>query len=321
MTLIYSFLQKRKMHDNQHGIITVVIAYVLSAAMLVLGSDAFYNINSAAAGISMDTEEGTEVVRTEDISPLKSTDASSSLLQTTLINPYHLEDNIGLNGLVALEASGETGNSASLEAAADTFGYEDTISLLGTSSAEEGSHQLMEKLQGYVAEKKANDTAQAKKEKAKKAAEKEKKEKEIESLTVKVASSSKAIKVTKAEVAMLERIVEAEAGGEDTVGKILVANVIFNRIVNKEFPNSVEGVIFQKSQGKYQFSPVKNGRYWSVKVSDETEKAVERALSGEDYSEGALYFVARKKTTSSNIKWFDNNLDRLFKHGGHEFYR
>jgi len=297
------------MHDNQHGIITVVVAYVLSAAMLVLGSDAFYNINSAAAGISMDTEEETEVVRMEGISLLNSTDGSSPLLQTALINPYQLEEGTYPGGLAATEDSG-------ISAGADTLEYEDTISLLGTSVTEDEYQPFMENLQNYVAERKASEAA-----KEKKAAKKEKAAKEIESLTVKVASSSKAIKVTKAEVAMLERIVEAEAGGEDTVGKILVANVIFNRIVNKEFPNSVEGVIFQKSQGKYQFSPVKNGRYWSVKVSDETEKAVERALSGEDYSEGALYFVARKKTTSSNIKWFDNNLDRLFKHGGHEFYR
>ncbi len=300
MTLIYSFLQKRKMHENQHGIITVVIAYVLSAAMLILGSDAFYNINSAAAGISMDTEEETEVIGMDGITVQGSTENPSSLLQAALINPYHLEDDTELRSLAAAEGI------------SDFSEYEDTVYLLGVTLGDSDDQPLLEKMQGYVAKRKELEKAAAKK-----AAKKQAKTK---SLSVPVASS-KTITITEADVSMLERIVEAEAGGEDQVGKILVANVIFNRIVSKQFPDTVEAVIFQKSDGDYQFSPVKNGRYWSVNVSKDTRKAVERALSGEDYSEGALYFVARKRTTSSGARWFDNNLERLFKHGGHEFYR
>ena len=37
----------------------------------------------------------------------------------------------------------------------------------------------------------------------------------------------------------LLHIVEAEAGTEDVKGRILVANVIMNRIKNKEFPDTV----------------------------------------------------------------------------------
>jgi N-acetylmuramoyl-L-alanine amidase len=291
------------MHENQHGIITVVIAYVLSAAMLVLGSDAFYNINSAAAGISMDTEEETNVIGMSDRAAQSSTDPSSSLLQAPLINPYHLEEDSGLMNL----------------ASEDISGYEDTVYLFGITLADTDYQPLMEKMQGYVAERKEIELAAAKKAAAKKAA--AKKAEKLESLSVQVASSSKTVTITKADVTMLERIVEAEAGGEDQVGKILIANVIFNRIIDKHFPDSVEAVIFQKNDGDYQFSPVKNGRYWSVDVSKDTKKAVERALSGEDFSEGALYFVARKRTTSSSVRWFDNNLEWLFKHGGHEFYR
>jgi N-acetylmuramoyl-L-alanine amidase len=143
----------------------------------------------------------------------------------------------------------------------------------------------------------------------------------VKSFSVEVGASDTVITVSQEDVSMLERIVESEASGEDIVGKILVANVIFNRIVDDAFPDSVEGVIFQKSHGDYQFSPVESGRYWDVKVSKETKKAVLRALEGEDYSEGALYFFARKKTSSGKADWFDTNLDWLFKHGGHEFYK
>ena len=119
---------------------------------------------------------------------------------------------------------------------------------------------------------------------------------------------------------ILCRIVEAEAGGEDLNGRILVANVILNRVRDSAFPNTVEGVVFQKSNGSFLFSPIRDGRYQRVKVSDETIEAVERALLGEDYSEGSLYFVSRKGAAPEIMQWFDNHLTRLFQYGGHEFF-
>ena len=118
---------------------------------------------------------------------------------------------------------------------------------------------------------------------------------------------------------MLEQIVEAEATGEDMIGKILVANVIFNRTKDDEFPDTIKEVIFQKVGGDYQFSPIADKRYWSVKVTKETKEAVQRAVDGEDHSEGALFFMARRLARKSSAKWFDNNLTWLFKHGAHEF--
>ncbi len=118
----------------------------------------------------------------------------------------------------------------------------------------------------------------------------------------------------------LLRIVEAEAGGEDEVGKILVANVVLNRVECESFPDSVSDVIFQKSNGVAQFSPVSDGRFYKVKISDATKQAVDKALEGEDYSQGALYFAARKYADSKNMQWFDESLVFLFEHGGHEFF-
>ncbi len=119
---------------------------------------------------------------------------------------------------------------------------------------------------------------------------------------------------------ILCRIVEAEAGGEDINGRILVANVILNRVESQSFPNTIEGVVFQKDNGTFQFSPIRDGRYQRVKISEETQEAVQRALLGEDYSKGALYFVSRKAAAPEKMKWFDNHLTRLFQYGGHEFF-
>ena len=58
---------------------------------------------------------------------------------------------------------------------------------------------------------------------------------------------------------ILLRIVEAEAGGEDEDGKLLVANVVLNRMNADIFPDTVTGVVLQKEKGVSQFSPVANG--------------------------------------------------------------
>ncbi len=122
------------------------------------------------------------------------------------------------------------------------------------------------------------------------------------------------------DIEALLRIVEAEAGQEDEEGKLLVANVILNRVKNDSFPDTVYEVVMQKDGGVTQFSPVANGRYYMVNISEETISAVERALNGEDISEGALYFAARKYANQNRMKWFDENLTYLFTHGGHEFF-
>ena len=123
------------------------------------------------------------------------------------------------------------------------------------------------------------------------------------------------------ELEILQRIVEAEAGNEDEDGKLLVANVVLNRVDSDRFPETVTEVVFQKSKGVTQFSPVASGRINSVEISEETIAAVERALAGEDISQGALYFAARKYASSSKMRWFDEKLTFLFRHGGHEFYK
>ena len=118
----------------------------------------------------------------------------------------------------------------------------------------------------------------------------------------------------------LLQIVEAEAGTEDIEGRIMVANVIMNRVKYSEFPDNVTDVIWEYNNGVAQFSPVEDGRISEVTVSKETKEAVKQVLEGVDYSKGALFFIQTSAAAKSNISWFDKNLKRLFKHGVHEFY-
>ena len=130
------------------------------------------------------------------------------------------------------------------------------------------------------------------------------------------------ISLSEDEKNVLLRIVEAEATGEDIRGKMLVANVVLNRVNCKtEFGNTVTDVVFERVNGVYQFSPILDGRYWEVEITNETREAVEKVLQGEDYSEGALYFMARKYADPGNVKWFDDSLTWLFTYGEHEFFK
>ena len=116
---------------------------------------------------------------------------------------------------------------------------------------------------------------------------------------------------------ILERIVEAESGDQTIKGRQLVANVILNRMKSEKFPNSVREIVFAGRQ----FSPVSNGSYYRVKVSSQTKKAVEKALKEKDNTNGALYFMYRAGSDSSNVSWFDRELTKLCEYGCHEFFR
>ncbi len=117
----------------------------------------------------------------------------------------------------------------------------------------------------------------------------------------------------------LLRIVEAEATGGDVLSKLAIANVVLNRTKDSHFPDTISQVVWQRLDGMAQFSPVSDGRIYSVTITPSTIEAVERALAGEDNSQGALFFVARSSATKENLKWFDESLVRLFEYGGHEF--
>ena len=134
------------------------------------------------------------------------------------------------------------------------------------------------------------------------------------------AETGRIYEVSEEDYDALLRLVEAEASGEDIKGKLLVANVVLNRVKSGVFPDTIKEVIYQRQNGRAQFSPVATGKIDRVAVSEETVEAVERALCGEDESAGALYFVAPAYADAGNHQWFRDNLTLLFSYEGHEFY-
>ena len=168
---------------------------------------------------------------------------------------------------------------------------------------QEAAQARLEALQRQIVKEKQEAEARKKAEEAKKRAEEERR-------------AARRISYTEEDYQVLLRIVQAEAGICDEKGKILVANVIINRVLSDEFPDSVKAVVYEPSQ----FQPVSNGAINSARVTAETIECVNRALEGEDYSNGALYFMNRKGSGSA-ASWFDRHLNYLFSHDGHEFFR
>ena len=112
------------------------------------------------------------------------------------------------------------------------------------------------------------------------------------------------VNITDSDRVILEKIVQAEAGNQDHQGKLLVANVILNRVKNEKFPSTIREVVFAPRQ----FSPIADVSYAKACASQDTKK-------------GALYFMDRRYADGGNVSWFDRSLTRLFQHQGHEFYK
>lgn len=110
---------------------------------------------------------------------------------------------------------------------------------------------------------------------------------------------------------LLMKVAMAEAEGEDVTGKALVMLVVLNRVASDEFPDTVEAVVYQDGQ----FSTVSNGRLTATDPDKGCEEALE-LISEWDGSEGALYFES-----CEGESWHSRNLELLFEHGNHNFYK
>ena len=88
-------------------------------------------------------------------------------------------------------------------------------------------------------------------------------------------------------VELMARVVEAEAGDQNLLGKRMVADVILNRVRDEEFPDTIADVIFEKNA----FAVIDNGMYEQVEVSEETWTAVEMELEEVSFP-GLFYFCS-----------------------------
>ncbi|GAA0324569.1 hypothetical protein GCM10008967_13910 [Bacillus carboniphilus] len=105
--------------------------------------------------------------------------------------------------------------------------------------------------------------------------------------------------LTTEEINLMAKLVHAEAKGEPYAGKVAVATVVLNRVDHKDFPNTVKGVIYEKSNGYYAFSPVANGQI-NQAADAESYRAVREAIAFRGQGKGSVFFYNPAKITN---KW------------------
>lgn len=98
------------------------------------------------------------------------------------------------------------------------------------------------------------------------------------------------------DVALLAKVISAEARGEPYVGQVAVGAVILNRIEHPSFPSTLAGVVYQPGA----FSCMDDGQI-DQPVAESARRAAQEALGGSDPSGGAIYYFNPATATSSWI--------------------
>jgi len=107
---------------------------------------------------------------------------------------------------------------------------------------------------------------------------------------------------TEEDVKLLARLIHGEARGECYEGQVAVGAVVLNRVKSKDFPNTLEGVIYQKRQ----FSCIDDGQFdLPIPENSSVYDAAREALEGKDPTNGCVYFYNPEISTSRWI--FENN--------------
>ncbi|MRX51855.1 cell wall hydrolase [Paracoccus sp. S-4012] len=134
-------------------------------------------------------------------------------------------------------------------------------------------------------------------------------------------ASANAAQASATDLKCLADTIYFEARGEPIAGQKAVAEVILNRVDDRQFPNSVCGVVNQGKAGACQFSYNCGGKQRPIREKAAYMRAhdvAEAALNGapRTLTEGATYFHA----TSVRPSWSRKFL-RTARIGSHIFYR
>ena len=91
---------------------------------------------------------------------------------------------------------------------------------------------------------------------------------------------------TEDEVRLICRTVETECYGQNFESKVMIANIIFNRIESGKYGSSIEEVITSPNQFAY----------WRTKIPEDTLYAVMYSFEIQDLTNGAMAFHSNEKT-------------------------
>lgn len=97
----------------------------------------------------------------------------------------------------------------------------------------------------------------------------------------------------------MEHVINAEAGGESLQAQIAVGDVILHR-VQSGYGSTVQDVVFQVSNGHYQFTCVANGYIYTTPSPSSIQAAQDVLNNREDIVPGALVFYNPAQTPATS---------------------
>lgn len=117
---------------------------------------------------------------------------------------------------------------------------------------------------------------------------------------------------------VLCRIVEAEATSGNMIQKMNVASCVLARVESSDWPDTIEEVVFDNDGKTWQFSPVSDGRYYTVPITDSTIEAVDKVLKN-GKTHDCLWFCSDGSYNKKD-SWHRNHLKWAFFDGEHHYF-
>lgn len=101
---------------------------------------------------------------------------------------------------------------------------------------------------------------------------------------------------TNSDLYLLAKLIHSEARGEPYEGQVAVGAVVLNRVKDPNFPNTLEGVIYQP----WAFTALHDGQF-DLEPNATAYQAAQDALNGWDPTYGCVYYYNPATATSSWI--------------------
>ncbi len=101
--------------------------------------------------------------------------------------------------------------------------------------------------------------------------------------------------ISQDDINLLAMVINGEARGESFEGQVAVGAVVLNRVEHPSFPDTLRKVVYEKGA----FTAVADGQI-NKKVTKSSIEAAEVALSGNDPTDGAIFYYNPETAT---CKW------------------
>lgn len=113
-------------------------------------------------------------------------------------------------------------------------------------------------------------------------------------------SSTPSSGVSSSELSWMARIISAEARGESYNAQVGVGDVVWHRMLSPQYPDTVKSVVFQVTNGHYQFTPVRNGSIYNAPTTSAVQAAKAVLVTHRDLVPGSFVFYTPSKTPANS---------------------